>query len=483
MKKVKVFLMLLVITPVAALLAACGSPAVEKIFVASNNHRTNYSYGEALDVSGLEIGVKKSDGSTSMITVQASWVTGFESDKLGKQTLKITYQGKEVTYEVYVRELADVFKLREFALKSLVYEVDGAKVYGKYNFEDTVKILKDTLAENASLVSITSELWLQVYDEFFKGEILQNSVACNKACTKIKHDVDCSFNDGKACDEECDAKDHANDCAFKPELRKEGYVDQLIQAFYTKSGVNARSTSSTSKWQWVQYKKTLTSFESLIKESMTQHMRDYGVGYMVSQAAFNTGVNNLAQYVLAFNTSNYLPFSEYFAANPTVKTELVEFFKEQLGKTYNGKSLRKAIEDAYDTVLTKIIKFTLCDFEFMEIRKTGATFDKMSFYTFYETLFQNEEFHLNEVTGEITFMGKAALNDSFNMVESEGKIEITVPVETSWVEELRFTEDRFKDKDDYGNVVPGEYEKYKDIVINISYIFESMLQSVTLGLQ
>lgn len=69
----------------------------------SDNAKKVYTEGDALDVSGLTLTVGKSDGSKDTVDVTAVMVTGFDSSKLGKQTLTVSYEGFTATYEVEVK--------------------------------------------------------------------------------------------------------------------------------------------------------------------------------------------------------------------------------------------------------------------------------------------------------------------------------------------------------------------------------------------
>jgi hypothetical protein len=60
--------------------------------------------GEQLDVSGMLLGVRWSDGSTTRQQVEADMVSGFDSRKVHPhQTLTVTYEGATVTLDISVR--------------------------------------------------------------------------------------------------------------------------------------------------------------------------------------------------------------------------------------------------------------------------------------------------------------------------------------------------------------------------------------------
>ena len=71
--------------------------------------KTAYTVGDALDVSGMEIKVDYSDGTSTTIPVTAAMVSGFDSSAPAtSQTLTITYEGKTTTYDVSISAAAPV---------------------------------------------------------------------------------------------------------------------------------------------------------------------------------------------------------------------------------------------------------------------------------------------------------------------------------------------------------------------------------------
>ena len=80
-------------------------PTVSSIQVKSTAHKTVYQVGEPLDVTGLTIEVRMSDGSTMISPVTAGMVSGFDSAAaVENQVLTITYQGKTTTYTVTIQD-------------------------------------------------------------------------------------------------------------------------------------------------------------------------------------------------------------------------------------------------------------------------------------------------------------------------------------------------------------------------------------------
>ncbi len=77
---------------------------VASISVSSTTHKTEYAVGDSLDVTGLAIEARLSDGTTRTVPVTADMVTGFDSSTAGQKTLTITYQGRTASYTVTVRD-------------------------------------------------------------------------------------------------------------------------------------------------------------------------------------------------------------------------------------------------------------------------------------------------------------------------------------------------------------------------------------------
>ena len=96
--------------------------AVTGIGIKTNPNKTQYKYGEELDLTGATISAVKGSG-TVEIPVTEDMVSGYDKEKLGEQTIKVTYGGEETTFKVNVKDY--VTKI----------EVVPADVTGKYNDE------------------------------------------------------------------------------------------------------------------------------------------------------------------------------------------------------------------------------------------------------------------------------------------------------------------------------------------------------------
>lgn len=72
------------------------------ITLKGNGVKTDYKHGEDLDLTGLQLKVGTASGSFDSVDVTSDMVSGYDKNKVGTQTLTITYQGFTTTYEVTV---------------------------------------------------------------------------------------------------------------------------------------------------------------------------------------------------------------------------------------------------------------------------------------------------------------------------------------------------------------------------------------------
>ena len=78
-------------------------PTLTSISVNSTGHKTEYTVGDALDVTGLTILAAYSDGTSKTLPVTPDMVSGFDSTNAADSlTLTVAYEGQETTYSVRV---------------------------------------------------------------------------------------------------------------------------------------------------------------------------------------------------------------------------------------------------------------------------------------------------------------------------------------------------------------------------------------------
>ena len=77
--------------------------SVTSISIKANPSKTEYRYGESLDLTGATISVVKGSGTTD-IPITDNMVSGYDPTAVGKQTVKVSYGGKDTTFEVTVKD-------------------------------------------------------------------------------------------------------------------------------------------------------------------------------------------------------------------------------------------------------------------------------------------------------------------------------------------------------------------------------------------
>ena len=119
------------------------------IKINSTTHKTSYYQGDDINVANLTVEGTIADGTKFTVNVTADMISGFDSSKLGKQTLTITLKGCTATYSVDVND----FKVtkQNVTADELVDTIkgltDGEYYSVKVSGEMTSQIMKDLLAE------------------------------------------------------------------------------------------------------------------------------------------------------------------------------------------------------------------------------------------------------------------------------------------------------------------------------------------------
>ena len=77
----------------------------KSISINSTNHKTSYYQGEDIITANLTVEATTADGTKFTINVTPDMISGFDSSKLGKQTVTITLKGCTATYSVEVKDV------------------------------------------------------------------------------------------------------------------------------------------------------------------------------------------------------------------------------------------------------------------------------------------------------------------------------------------------------------------------------------------
>lgn len=117
--RVKLTLLVLFIACVAcfAMLAGCGDKITDAYITKSDMPRTNYVQGQDLDLSkGLLTVILNGEEAKVPLTAEGVAVTGYDSDRLGAQTVTVTYAEQTVTFSVNVipRTVAENYETKYF---------------------------------------------------------------------------------------------------------------------------------------------------------------------------------------------------------------------------------------------------------------------------------------------------------------------------------------------------------------------------------
>ena len=88
-----------------------AEPVVLESITVTAPTKTEYTVGDELELAGMKVTAKYSDGSTEDIVVTDCEISGYDKTKTGEQTVTVTYEGKTNTFKVTVKEAAATPKL------------------------------------------------------------------------------------------------------------------------------------------------------------------------------------------------------------------------------------------------------------------------------------------------------------------------------------------------------------------------------------
>ena len=119
------------------------------IKINSTTHKTSYYQGDDINVANLTVEGTIADGTKFTVNVTADMISGFDSSKLGKQTLTITLKGCTATYSVNVKDFKETEQnvTADELVDTIKGFTDGEYYSVKVSGEMTSQIMKDLLAE------------------------------------------------------------------------------------------------------------------------------------------------------------------------------------------------------------------------------------------------------------------------------------------------------------------------------------------------
>ncbi|MDG5787246.1 bacterial Ig-like domain-containing protein [Evansella sp. AB-P1] len=120
---------------------------VESLEVDSSEMNTEFLVGEALDLTGLVVSAKYSDGTESVISEEDYIVTGFDSSEVGTNTITINFRGSTATIELEIVALnITSLEIQYFPAKTEYFigdsfDPEGLEVVAEYNEGFTYAVL------------------------------------------------------------------------------------------------------------------------------------------------------------------------------------------------------------------------------------------------------------------------------------------------------------------------------------------------------
>lgn len=121
---------------------------LSSIELISKPNQTTYMLGEEFNKAGLQVRAVYNDGSAEILDNNSLEVSGFDSQKIGQQTITVTYEGKVVTFDVTVKEPKYATTISSFYQDSLDKVFDGNKNENA-NFKATEEELNKMKEEKA----------------------------------------------------------------------------------------------------------------------------------------------------------------------------------------------------------------------------------------------------------------------------------------------------------------------------------------------
>ena len=136
--------------------------SITKVSLKESPTKTEYLYGEELDLTGAKLEVEMSNGEKEEVAVESSMVSGYDANTLGEQTLTVSYEGFSVEIEVSV-----VDALSEVVLQSAPTKLEY--LYGEALDLTGAKFELSTLSGVSSELEITSDM-VSGYDATILGK-------------------------------------------------------------------------------------------------------------------------------------------------------------------------------------------------------------------------------------------------------------------------------------------------------------------------
>ena len=127
-------------------------PATLESITVTAPTKTEYTAGEELDLDGMKVTAKYSNGEEKEIT-EGYEVSGYDKTKTGEQTITVTYEGKTATFKVTVKEAAKPDETDKTALEAAIKAAVPDTEKDKYTeeswaaYEEALNQAKEVLAD------------------------------------------------------------------------------------------------------------------------------------------------------------------------------------------------------------------------------------------------------------------------------------------------------------------------------------------------
>ena len=162
-RKLLIILLAVVVVSASLALFACGEDSVIDYIELYSAPKAVYTEGEALDISNASIRVVYNDGSEEVVQITPDMISGFNPNTIGKQYLKIYYEGSSTTFVVTVQKEA-VVSVVPFIPEGQTDYIEGQ------NLNLTGAYLTVVYANNVTeKISITEDM-ISGYDKNLIGE-------------------------------------------------------------------------------------------------------------------------------------------------------------------------------------------------------------------------------------------------------------------------------------------------------------------------
>lgn len=125
----------------------------------TGDYQTTYTLGDALDLTGIVLTAKWSDGTAAEVDVRDITVTGFDTNTRGQQTVTLTYGAAKATINVTVLQPAgeDIKVIFSLLGDSIHDENGGSHTLADGNLEKWIDSVTITVSNNATVLDVITQ--------------------------------------------------------------------------------------------------------------------------------------------------------------------------------------------------------------------------------------------------------------------------------------------------------------------------------------